>query len=76
MRVIRIKNRLDPTHSSLETGGYRDVLINFTIDTAEAKNLGVSGHVCELQLILVKFYELKTEDGHGRYITYRNLRAE
>jgi hypothetical protein len=74
--VLRLKNRYVRNSTSAATGGYRDVLINFTIVTPEAKKLGCSGHVCELQLILAAFQRLKTTDGHGRYIISRNLKAE
>ena len=58
------------------TAGYRNVALNLVIDTKETLHLGVSGHVCELQLVLEKFYQIKTDDGHKRYVKYRNKRAE
>ena len=33
-------------------------------------------HVCEVQLHLDPIYKLKNDDGHKRYVTYRNQRAE
>ena len=57
-------------------GGYRDVAVNLVIETQETLLLGVSGHVCELQLLLQQFYACKSDDGHKRYVEYRNKRAE
>ena len=50
--------------------------VNLMILDDEAMRLGVSGHVCELQLILESYYRLKTHAGHARYVDYRNQRAE
>jgi len=63
-------------YDATSSGGYRDVAVNVVIVTEEAVQLGVSGHVCELQLILEGFSLLKSEDGHRRYVEYRNKRAE
>ena len=32
-------------------------------------------HICELQLLLNQFAEVKTKGGHKRYIDYRNAMA-
>jgi hypothetical protein len=39
--------------------GGRDVLLNLRIRTERTVVLGVDGHICELQLILRSFVELK-----------------
>jgi hypothetical protein len=75
-RNLRVKNRYSRDFDARTTGGYRDVAVNLVIETQETLELGVNGHVCELQLLLVQFHRLKTEDGHKRYVEYRNLRAE
>ena len=68
--VVRIKNRLDPhrlPHSdgsrcdSMPVAGYRDVAVNLRIKSPEAVRLGLDGHVCELQLLLRAFAELKVK---------------
>ena len=59
IRVVRIKNRMDPDYNSATSAGYSDVAINLRIDNAETRALGVEGHVCEVQLILCAFAELK-----------------
>lgn len=38
--------------------------------------VGLHEHVCEIQLHLAPIYELKNDDGHKRYVKYRNQRAE
>ena len=57
--VLRIKNRLDPLYDSALSAGYRDVGMNLRIVTPEAVMLGVNAHVCEVQLLLRQFAELK-----------------
>jgi hypothetical protein len=58
-RVLRVKNRLDPAYDSGASAGYRDVALNLQLANAQTGALGVDTHVCELQLLLVPFAELK-----------------
>jgi len=74
--VMRIKNRLDPSFDARTTGGYRDVALNVRVVTERTRELGVAGHVCELQLLMKEYMELRTAEGHKRYVAYRNLRCE
>ena len=76
VELLRVKNRLDLDYNATLSGGYRDVNINLRFTTTAAALLGVETHVCELQLILRHIAELKKEEGHDRYVTGRNLRAE
>ncbi len=57
----RIKNRMRPGSSAEETAGYRDVGLNLRVVTAEAALLGVDGHVCEVQLLLLPFAKIKVQ---------------
>ena len=41
------------------TAGYRDVALNLRLRTAAAIELGVDAHVCEVQLLLRQFAEIK-----------------
>jgi hypothetical protein len=59
VRVLRIKNRLDPGFDARRSAGYRDVAINIQIISAQTKALGIDSHVCELQLMLQSVAELK-----------------
>ncbi len=59
VHILRIKNRLDPDYDSARSAGYRDVGMNLRIVMPETKELGVNTHVCELQLLLRQFAELK-----------------
>ena len=76
VRIVRIKNRLDADYDVMETAGYRDVAINLVIGTPEMQRLVMSHHVSEVQLILREFAELKSNEGHSRYIQFRNIRGE
>lgn len=71
--VVRVKNRLSDEGSSQ---GYRDIALNVRVVSDSTCRLGVEGHVCEVQLLMHSFYALKSDEGHKRYVTYRNLRAE
>ena len=59
IRVLRIKNRLDPGYDARRSAGYRDVALNLQIVSAQTKTLGIDSHVCELQLMLQSVEELK-----------------
>ena len=75
VRLLRVKNRFTQAAAKM-SAGYRDVSINLVIVTPETVSSGVSGHVCELQLLLEQFFRVKTEQGHLRYVDFRNRRAE
>ena len=62
VEILRIKNRLDPAYNSSQSAGYRDVAMNIRVVTPEARALGVNGHVCEFQLLLRQFVELKARE--------------
>ena len=80
----RIKNRLDPNYKIATTHGYRDVNVNFRLvkspleclSEAEWLRLGLSEHVREMQLVPIEYFRVKTEEGHKKYIQYRNMQAE
>jgi len=74
--VERIKNRFDPTYDATTSAGYRDVALNLRIVTRRTKEVGIHTHICEVQLIHLGFFHLKSAEGHTRYVTFRNLRAE
>ncbi len=50
---------LVPTILWVRGAGRRDVLFNLQIVTEQTAVLGVNGHICELQLILRSFVEVK-----------------
>ncbi len=56
---IRVKNRLDLSYDSSISAGYRDVAFNVQIINKDTIELGVETHICELQLLLRPFAELK-----------------
>ena len=57
--LMRVKNRLDPLYDAKASAGYRDVLVNLRVETAETARLCVAGHVCEVQLLLLPFAMIK-----------------
>jgi hypothetical protein len=59
VQICRVKNRMDPGYNASATAGYRDVVLNMQIKTQQTAAMGVDGHVCEVQLILNRFAELK-----------------
>ena len=57
--VERVKNRLDPGYDARATAGYRDVAVNLRVVGLGAAELGLDTHVCEVQLVLRGFADLK-----------------
>jgi len=76
VRVLRLKNRMDLDYNGASSAGYRDVAMNVKINTETTRKLGVQDHICEVQLILVCFAELKNDQGHRRYVKFRDERGE
>ena len=37
---------------------------------------GLDAHVCELQLTLAEIDDIKNDEGHSRYVKWRDLKAE
>eukprot|EP00301_Raphidiophrys_heterophryoidea_P027423 c9650_g1_i1.p1 GENE.c9650_g1_i1~~c9650_g1_i1.p1 ORF type:complete len:936 (+),score=230.98 c9650_g1_i1:67-2874(+) len=68
LEVLRIKNRLNEQFpAATESGGYRDILMNVRLGKAGG------GHVCELQIHVKGFLELKHAGGHESYSVARSL---
>jgi hypothetical protein len=44
--------------------------------TDEELKMGLHEHLCEVQLHLKCFYDKKSDEGHARYVEYRNLCAK
>ena len=76
VKVERVKSRLSLKHDGNATAGYRDVMLNLRVVTKEVAMLGCDTHLCEVQLVLKSFGELKTAQGHARYVMFRDLRVE
>jgi hypothetical protein len=64
--VVRVKNRLDPHYNVRSSAGYRDVLVNLRIETAQTGELCAAGHVCEVQLLLLPFAQIKVNPPTAR----------
>eukprot|EP00960_Hanusia_phi_P015978 470913-Hanusia_phi.AAC.4 len=73
LHVLGIKNSLSTRFDSRKSAGYRHVALYFNILNKETVASQCCRHVCELQLVLSKFYNLKSNEGHRRYIQFRNL---
>ncbi len=85
--VERIKNRMCPPSAAspaaaggTECGptetGYRDVAVNLRVRTERARELSLTWHVAEVQLLLLPFMRIKSDQGHTRYVQWRNMRGE
>ena len=59
VRIVRIKNRLDPVYHASASAGYRDVVLNIRINNDQTAAMGIHGHVCEVQLLPRLIAELK-----------------
>ena len=59
IRILRVKNRLDASYDATLCAGYRDLALNLQIVNPTTEQLGVETHICELQLLLLPFAELK-----------------
>ena len=55
---------------------YRDVCLNLELRTPDVVAAGAGGHVCEVQLMMLDVATVKTLEGHGRYVAFRNIRGE
>eukprot|EP00747_Dinoflagellata_sp_TGD_P090542 gnl/TRDRNA2_/TRDRNA2_164732_c0_seq1.p1 gnl/TRDRNA2_/TRDRNA2_164732_c0~~gnl/TRDRNA2_/TRDRNA2_164732_c0_seq1.p1 ORF type:complete len:656 (-),score=83.55 gnl/TRDRNA2_/TRDRNA2_164732_c0_seq1:302-2269(-) len=74
--IIRaVKNRFDSTYDASTTAGYRDVCLILRLDSNETRAAGCNLHMCEVQLHIQSFFSVKTDEGHARYIEWRNLRC-
>ncbi len=59
VQIVRVKNRLDPAYKSAVSAGYRDVVLNLKICNERTLDLCVNEQVCEVQLVHLRFAELK-----------------
>ena len=59
IEILRIKNRFDRKYDSIKSAGYRDIGLNLKVQTGDTVLLGVDQHVCEVQLQLLPFAQLK-----------------
>eukprot|EP00960_Hanusia_phi_P028102 747212-Hanusia_phi.AAC.1 len=76
IHIVRVKNRFDESYPSNESGGYRDICLNIRISTQYTRKFFIDRHLCELQLVLKSFMELRNENGHKNYRIFRDLRCE
>ena len=81
VRVFRVKNRFASTYDAIKLScGYRDIQLSVTFSEAcfspEEVAMDLQEHVCEVQLHLLPIYTLKNDEGHKRYVTFRNERVE
>mmetsp|Transcript_4268 Transcript_4268/g.6727 ORF Transcript_4268/g.6727 Transcript_4268/m.6727 type:complete len:212 (-) Transcript_4268:266-901(-) len=72
LEVCAIKNRMDDDYNSWRSLGYRDCCVNLCIVSDVTRRFRCHRHVAEVQLILLDFAEKKSEDGHFRYVRWRD----
>ena len=81
VRVLRVKNRFAGKYDARKLScGYRDIQLSVALSESclspEDVEKGLHEHVCEVQLHLSPIYALKNDEGHKRYVEFRNRRAE
>eukprot|EP00960_Hanusia_phi_P044282 756553-Hanusia_phi.AAC.3 len=76
IQVARIKNRLEHSYNSIKSGGYRDICLNIRICNDYTRKFYIDNHLCELQLVLKSFMDLRAEKGHKNYRVFRDQRCE
>ena len=62
IKIVRIKNRLDPQWDDKLSAGYRNVMLNVCINSPETRRLNVDHHVAEIQLVPRDVYALRVAD--------------
>ncbi len=50
---------MDIDYDAAKSAGYRDVLLNMRILSNETAALGIETHICEVQLLLRSFFDMK-----------------
>merc|ERR1711879_952998 len=65
-KVLAIKNRYDEAYNGKATGVYRDINLHLCFD--ELAGTPFEGYVFEVQIILNSFLQVKTDEGHARYV--------
>jgi len=73
--ICAVKNRLSPTYDAKDSVGYRDIHINLRIVTSNTEHLGLDMHIVEVLLLLRPLAEIKSSQGHQRYVAFRNARG-
>eukprot|EP00747_Dinoflagellata_sp_TGD_P135367 gnl/TRDRNA2_/TRDRNA2_175457_c0_seq2.p1 gnl/TRDRNA2_/TRDRNA2_175457_c0~~gnl/TRDRNA2_/TRDRNA2_175457_c0_seq2.p1 ORF type:complete len:575 (+),score=63.10 gnl/TRDRNA2_/TRDRNA2_175457_c0_seq2:112-1836(+) len=74
--IKSIKNRFDSTYDASASAGYRDICLILQLIDNETKSAGCHLHMCEVQLHVQSLFSIKNDEGHARYIEWRNLRSE
>ncbi|EKX49659.1 hypothetical protein GUITHDRAFT_104621 [Guillardia theta CCMP2712] len=74
--IARVKNRFDQSYISMKSGGYRDICLNIRVSNDYTRKFFVDNHLCELQLVLKSFMDLRSEKGHKNYRVFRDQRCE
>eukprot|EP00929_Paragymnodinium_shiwhaense_P021583 TRINITY_DN14043_c0_g1_i1.p1 TRINITY_DN14043_c0_g1~~TRINITY_DN14043_c0_g1_i1.p1 ORF type:complete len:672 (-),score=58.91 TRINITY_DN14043_c0_g1_i1:264-2279(-) len=75
-KIMRIKNRFNPLYDSAASGGYRNLSLNIIIVNSQTHEACAERHICEVQVGLRVLQELKTDGGHRRFVSFRDMRAE
>ncbi len=61
IRIVRIKNRMDPSYDAQISAGFRYVHINLCISTEQTRRWCIDKHICELQLVYRDFFLLQVQ---------------
>mmetsp|Transcript_8675 Transcript_8675/g.13731 ORF Transcript_8675/g.13731 Transcript_8675/m.13731 type:complete len:211 (+) Transcript_8675:993-1625(+) len=85
MKILFVRNRYDRKYRSAKSGGYRDLCICVEIGWIQHYGIcqflpvrdwnnhpGTCTIVCEIQILLQSFHDIKQTVGHQDYVNYRN----
>ena len=68
VEVLRVKNRFRKGYDPTESAGFRNLSSNL--------RLKESGFVVELQLHLASMIQIQSDDGHKRYVEFRDSQGD
>jgi hypothetical protein len=74
--ILEYKNRFDPSFDSQLSAGYRNVALSLLLVDDTSMQIGADTHIIELQMSLSCIEKIKNDDGHRRYVKWRDLLGE
>lgn len=74
--VLKFKNRFDASYDSRDSAGFRNVALSLILVDEFTVSRGIDMHICELQLGLKFIDIIKNDNGHRRYVEWRDMLGE
>ena len=73
--VLRLHCGLSPKYNAERSAGFRAVILSVTFDTDATRQLGLEGHVCEVQLVHQTYAKALDTLNSDRYHAFRESRV-